>query len=134
MDHTKAMLNITIDGYPEDIYTWWPNSDVTYCSDVIIDRTDCEASSLSPTPPPGRYRVNFGVDEIDRYIHDKGEVFGTRGEPGKEQTYGWSVDNKDRVRKRTMNGNPLLDNMILFNPDPLSIWCSENKSTKPINC
>jgi hypothetical protein len=28
VDHTKAMLNITIDGYPEDIYTWWPNSDV----------------------------------------------------------------------------------------------------------
>jgi hypothetical protein len=28
VDHTKAMLNITIDGYPEDVYTWWPNSDV----------------------------------------------------------------------------------------------------------
>jgi hypothetical protein len=61
-------------------------------------------------------------------------VYGTRGEPGKEQTYGWAVDNKDRVRKRTMNGNPLLDNLILFNPDPLSIWCSENQANKPINC
>ena len=24
--------------------------------------------------------------------------------------------------------------MILFNPDPLSIWCGENQKNKPINC
>ena len=47
---------------------------MAYCSDVMIDRIDCNKESLNPTAPSGNYRVSFGVDEIEGYMHDKGEV------------------------------------------------------------
>lgn len=40
--------------------------------------------------------------------------------------YGWNVDNSDRIRLRTANGNPILDNLILFSPDVNSHWCTDH--------
>jgi len=37
--------------------------------------------------------------------------------------FGWQKDNSERARKRKINGDTLLDNLMLFPPDKKSKWC-----------
>lgn len=61
-------------------------------------------------------KISFGVEPIEGWIHENGEEFGERD--GLE--YGWDIPAASAARKRSANGNSLLDNMILFNPDKQS--------------
>lgn len=61
-------------------------------------------------------RISFGINPIEGWTHENGEEFGERN--GLE--YGWDKSAVSAARKRSANGNSLLDNLILFAPDKQS--------------
>ena len=48
--------------------------------------------------------------------------------------YGWDNSNVANTRKRNLVDNPLLDNLILFQPDTTSKWCSDQLYQGKIQC
>lgn len=102
----------------------WPSANVAWCKDQIKDR-QCDPASLNPNGGATTVKINFGRVKVDGYLLDSGNVFG----PQEGQEYGWEIDAVPNIRTRTANGNKLLDNVILFNPDKTSKWCNGQEET-----
>lgn len=74
-------------------------------------------------------RISFGKNPIGGWIHESGLEYDDR----EGQSFGFSKDHTNGARSRTANGNALLDNLILFNPDKKSQWC-QGDTESTVSC
>ena len=121
-------LTIRKEGYgPEDNEViQWPNPDkLKYCGEMLKER-NCDKDSSSPNSLNSeQIKIFFSPgpkSKVEGYLLDDGKVFTKRG----DIEYGWSRDISDLARKKNINTDPLMDEFILFPPDPKSHWCAEN--------
>ena len=128
-----SKLTIKKEGYgPEtNEILQWPNPEkVTYCGEMIKER-NCDANSSNPNSLASeKIRITFGPgpNKVEGYLLDEGKELSKKG----ELEYGWSRDVSNLARARHISSDPLIDNLILFPPDPKSKWCEEK--TPVVTC
>jgi len=125
----QVYLTVNAEGdVPKEVKVVWPSANVGYCKDFIKNR-ECDPAFLNPNAAANSYRINFGRTKIEGFVLDSGNVFSEQ--EGLE--FGWEEEATSNIRTRTANGNKLLDNIILFNPDKASKWCNGQEEAT-VNC
>jgi hypothetical protein len=128
---TENSVNLIVtmeDTGKEKKYTW-PSSDIDFCAARIKERS-CDPESVNPDKSAtDSVKFSFGKDAVEGYVLDKGEKYGKKG----KIEYGWGADSTKNVRRRKGNGNPLLDNQVIFAPARESKWCN-GETNHGINC
>jgi hypothetical protein len=109
---------VSSQGGTKDVKVVWPSRNVAFCGDELKARS-CDPESKNPKAAPESVRISFGKNPIGGWIHENGQEFADRD----GQSFGFTKDHTNGARFRTANGNELLDNLILFNPDKKSQWC-----------
>ena len=106
----------------------YPNPEkLAACGEKVKNR-NCEGSLKKQTYSPilirfvpSDYQGEISKDDKG-FLVDNGQLFGSNNKP-----FGWSVDMKDKIYKRTNFNKPLLETLVEFPPPPNSKACTKSR-------